>query len=347
MKGEATKRNLSDKGVAVQVSTNVLDDINDFCAKHFDDGFRWHLGASLIGHECQRYLFYVYRWCFKEEFDGRMQRLFNRGHREEERFIQYLEGIGFKVFSDDWINWSLYYHAESDSYFVESKNYEPTADGYNDGYDIADVTDNETHRKIAKAMGVKFKQFRISAVNGHFGGSLDGIAYFPERYCIEEPILLEFKTAAAGTKFNTLTVKGMAIGKPMHFAQMSTYGTNPAYGFGWGLYMCANKNNDYIHVEVIKLSQELGQQTIVKATRIILAQEPPPRLSENPTFHKCGYCPAKEICHRGALVNRNCRSCKNAVPDENAEFFCTVHNGIIPRYFVMKTCESYSSINDV
>lgn len=342
MKDEVTKRNLSDKGVAVQVSTNVLDDINDFCAKHFDDGFRWHLGASLIGHECQRYLFYVYRWCFKEEFDGRMQRLFNRGHREEERFIQYLEGVGFTVFSDDWQNWILLHDTLNNTYAVL-----PKGQDYGDSENLVEVTENETHRKIAKAMGVKFKQFRISAVNGHFGGSLDGIAYFPKRYGIEEPVLLEFKTAAAGTPYNTLTIKGMALGKPMHFAQMSTYGTNPAYGFGWGLYMCANKNNDDIHVEVVKLSQELGHQTIVKATRIILAQEPPARLSDNPTFHKCVYCPAKEICHKGALVNRNCRSCKNAVPDENAEFFCTVHNGIIPRDFVTTTCESYSSINDV
>lgn len=343
MKDEVIKRNLNDKGVAVQVSSNVLDDINEFCTIHFDDGFRWHLGASLIGHECQRYLFYVYRWCFKEQFDGRMQRLFNRGHREEERFIQYLEGVGFKVFADDWQNWSLYYHAESDSYFVESKNYEC----HDKGYDIVDVTGNETHIKIAKAMGVKFKQFRISEVNGHFGGSLDGIAYFPERYQIDEPVLLEFKTNGTGSGFTSLATKGVAMAKPMHFTQMSTYGTNKNYGFGWGLYLNTNKNDDSIHVEMVKLNKELADQVIVKASRIILAQEPPPRLSDNPTFHKCVYCAAKDICHKGSLVNRNCRSCKNCVPDENAEFFCTVHNGVIPRDFIMTTCESYSSINDV
>ncbi|UYE91971.1 Cas4-domain exonuclease [Klebsiella phage vB_KmiS-Kmi2C] len=127
---------------------------------------------------------------------------------------------------------------------------------------------------------------------------------------------------------------------------MSTYGTNPAYGFKHGLYLNTNKNDDDIHVEIVALSEDLGKQNIVKAEKIILSETPPPRLSDNPTFHKCQYCAAKDVCHTGALVNRNCRSCKFAKPVENAEFFCTIHNGIIPRDFVITTCDSYSSIND-
>lgn len=343
MKDESAKTNLTQKGVATEVASSIKDDIDEYCATAYDDGFRAHLGASLIGHECSRYLFYVFRWCFKEQFSGRMQRLFNRGHREEERFIEWLGGIGAKVYADDWHNWGLFYNLESDSYFVDKKDI-----GLNrEGHTLVDVSGDETHRKIAKAMGVKFKQYRISDVMGHFGGSMDGIAYLPERYGIDEPVLLEFKTNGTGSGFTSLHTKGVALAKPMHFAQMSTYGTNPAYGFGWALYMNICKNDDDLHVELVKLSEDLGKQTIAKAERIIFSETPPPRLSDNPTFHKCGYCAAKDICHKGALVNKNCRSCKNAKPVENAEFLCTVHNGIIPKDFIMTTCDSYASINNV
>lgn len=338
----AIEIDLNTKGTALQLAKQIKSDIDEYCEKKFDDGFRWHLGASLIGHECKRYLFYVFRWCFKENFDGRMQRLFNRGHREEERFIEWLEGIGFTVYADDWSNWSLYWHSESDSYFIDKKD----IDLHAGGYDLADVTNNETHKKIAKAMGVKFKQYRISEVNGHFGGSLDGIAIAPERYGLKEPLLLEFKTNGTGAGYTKLVNSGIQLAKPVHFSQMSTYGTNPAYGFKYGLYLNTNKNDDDIHVEIVFLNEELGKQNIVKAEKIIFSETPPPKLSENPTFHKCQYCAAKDICHTGALVNRNCRSCKFSKPVENAEFYCTIHNGIIPRDYIMTTCDKYSSIND-
>jgi hypothetical protein len=338
----AIEIDLNTKGTALQLAKQIKSDIDEYCEKKFDDGFRWHLGASLIGHECKRYLFYVFRWCFKENFDGRMQRLFNRGHREEERFIEWLEGIGFTVYADDWSNWKLIVD-DNDNYEVVSSL---ESEDKLKHLKWTDVTNNETHKKIAKAMGVKFKQYRIAEVNGHFGGSLDGIAIAPERYGLKEPLLLEFKTNGTGAGYTKLVNSGIQLAKPVHFSQMSTYGTNPAYGFKYGLYLNTNKNDDDIHVEIVFLNEELGKQNIVKAEKIIFSETPPPKLSENPTFHKCQYCAAKDICHTGALVNRNCRSCKFSKPVENAEFYCTIHNGIIPRDYIMTTCDKYSSIND-
>jgi len=59
--------------------------------------FRSHLGASLIGRECSRELWYSFRWVTRKQFDGRMLRLFNRGHLEEPRFVALLQMIGCKV----------------------------------------------------------------------------------------------------------------------------------------------------------------------------------------------------------------------------------------------------------
>lgn len=69
-------------------------------SRHVNDNEDWrrqHLGASLIGSECHRYLWYTFRWANKPGFDGRMLRLFERGHREEEWIIEELRAIGMRV----------------------------------------------------------------------------------------------------------------------------------------------------------------------------------------------------------------------------------------------------------
>lgn len=66
-----------------------------------DDGFRSHMGASLIGSECARDIWYGFRWATKKKFDAKLLRLFNRGHLEEARFIAMLLMIGCKVYQQD------------------------------------------------------------------------------------------------------------------------------------------------------------------------------------------------------------------------------------------------------
>ena len=58
---------------------------------------RDHLGASLIGHECDRYLWMTFRWAGLTRFEGRMLRLFNTGVREEDRIYKELRGIGVEL----------------------------------------------------------------------------------------------------------------------------------------------------------------------------------------------------------------------------------------------------------
>lgn len=292
----ATNVDLSAPGVAKGVANQVLRDIDSFCQDKYDDGHRTHLGASLIGRSCSRYLWYVFRWVLKEPFSGQQQRLFNRGHKEEARFIEWLQGIGFKLWFED-----------------ESQ---PRGE---DG---------------------QFPQYRISDVMGHFGGSLDGIGLFPERYGITEPVLVEFKTSG-DTPFQKLK-QGMPLAKPEHFAQTSTYGYK--YNFRYVLYLNINKNTDHIHIEIAQLNHNLGRQMVAKAERIILSQTPPPKLSEQATFKDCTYCAMKGICHQGAIPERNCRSCRFAVPTNDKQWGCTGYNSIIPKDVIPVGCHNYQAI---
>lgn len=62
-----------------------------------EDGLRPHLGASLIGHPCGRYLWLTFRWAARPAWEGRMLRLFDRGQREEAVIVTELRGIGAEV----------------------------------------------------------------------------------------------------------------------------------------------------------------------------------------------------------------------------------------------------------
>lgn len=58
---------------------------------------RGYLGASILGEECERRLWYTFRGLAPEEFDGRMYRLFETGDLEEFRFVKELREIGVVV----------------------------------------------------------------------------------------------------------------------------------------------------------------------------------------------------------------------------------------------------------
>jgi hypothetical protein len=76
----------------------TVDAIFDWHKRNGDsEPERGYLGASIIGHECERYLWYTFRNCIKRDFSGRLYRLFETGDLAEPRFIKELRGIGCEV----------------------------------------------------------------------------------------------------------------------------------------------------------------------------------------------------------------------------------------------------------
>ena len=88
---------LDDPNIRKSIAKELLYKIDEYCIQLYDDGPRYHLGASIIGSECSREIWYTFRWLFHKKFSGRMYRLFNRGHLEEKRNLEWLRGIGCLV----------------------------------------------------------------------------------------------------------------------------------------------------------------------------------------------------------------------------------------------------------
>lgn len=58
---------------------------------------RPHMGISLIGHKCDRFLWLNFRWAVVEKHEGRILRLFRRGQLEESTVVSDLRAIGMDV----------------------------------------------------------------------------------------------------------------------------------------------------------------------------------------------------------------------------------------------------------
>lgn len=185
-------------------------------------------------------------------------------------------------------------------------------------------------------------QWRVSSIGGHFGGSKDGIVYLPPKFNYPKPLLLEYKTNGTGPVFNKLIDKGVAIAKPMHFDQMSTYGYIDKHAFALYLNVC--KNDDNIHAEIVKLDQDRGKKLEDKARVIILSQVPPPRAAENPAAEVCKYCDFKDVCYFRQPIEKNCRSCMHASAQDNKEWRCDKWSAIIPEAAIPAGCGEWTGI---
>lgn len=83
-------------------ATTSLAAINYALEESQEREHRKHLGASVIGGDCLRKIWYGFRWVKMQTFQGRMLRLFERGQLEEARFDKFLALIpGVTIWSID------------------------------------------------------------------------------------------------------------------------------------------------------------------------------------------------------------------------------------------------------
>ncbi len=82
---------------AIPPPTHTISSMID--AHHADrrDEPRLHLGGSMLGHPCDRWLWLSFRWAVREKFPGRILRLFRRGNNEEDIITADLKAIGIDI----------------------------------------------------------------------------------------------------------------------------------------------------------------------------------------------------------------------------------------------------------
>lgn len=79
------------------IATKTLAAINNYIEENQERDHRTHLGASVLGRQCSRQIWYGFRWAAKEEFNGQKLRLFDRGNEFEPRAVEWLRNAGMTI----------------------------------------------------------------------------------------------------------------------------------------------------------------------------------------------------------------------------------------------------------
>ena len=145
------------------------------------------------------------------------------------------------------------------------------------------------------------KQFGFALAGGRIKGHADGVIVGgPQGFAY--PMLWENKALGAKS-WKELPKHKLAIAKPVYAVQVALYQTyldlyqNPA------LFTAVNADTMEIYAELVPYDAPLAQASSDKAVRIIQAcdaGELLPRVSNDPAWFECQYCPWQDRCWRPA-----------------------------------------------
>lgn len=326
-----------------------------------DNKPRFYCGASAIGKECARERWYDLRWASKRFFEGRMLRLFDRGHIEEQRILAWLGSVGSEIRAT---SKKLGYHDGSDSYVL--LDWEDEMVHGSEWLD--DVTESLFHVERARKQGSELEQWGFKHYDGHFSGHCDGkLRFVPgqEKFVPADTwILGEFKThnsksftELAGSRKDrerwladtTGTVpfpgKGVAEAHQKHVVQAQHYMHHLSLPLA--LYAAVNKDDDDMHFEFIEYDPVYFQKGEVIIRETVHSPRPPKRAYNSPSHYKCKFCDHRRTCQFGEQMVKNCRTCIHSHAAEEGNWRCRHwNNSVIPREAQLEGCGVWQEIKD-
>ncbi len=269
-----------------------------------DGGHRGHLGASVLGRDCAREIWYGFRWVHREPFEPRMLRLFNRGHLEEPRFVALLMMLGVEFWQHD---------ENGNQFRITFADGHGGGSGDGVGRGIPDLP-------LETAFIAEFKTHGEKSFI-KLAGKLDDW-----RLCRKRK--------------GQFTGEGVRQAKLEHFIQMQIYMRK--MGLAAGLYMAVCKNTDDVYAEVVHLDPEFADQMIGRGEQLVAMTEPPKRISESPGFFKCRFCGKHPVCHKGATPELNCRTCRFVEVGRAGTWHCAKHKALLDKDRQAVGCSDYA-----
>lgn len=172
------------------------------------------------------------------------------------------------------------------------------------------------------------KQFGFSDHGGHAKGHMDGAAMNVPGGGKKWHVL-EFKTHSAKS-FAALKRDGVRKAKPEHFEQMNWYMGQS--GMDRALYLAVNKDDESLYSERVEFDPVAYEQVQVKFQAVIFSPLPPRRISDDPKYYLCNWCPFNAVCHQHKGVQKTCRTCIHATPEREGDgrWSCAKHGPEIP-----------------
>lgn len=251
---------------------------------------RGYVGMSAIGDQCERKLFFNFRFAGRETFNFESVARFHDGHRTEDLIIERLKLVPELTIYD---------------------------------------RDPETG-----------EQYRFEDHGGHFSGGLDGIimGLFQApvtAHALEAKCCAEDKIAKLRRDVTTYGEKSaLEQWNRTYWAQAQSY---MHYSETERHYLVAATPGGRGWVSVrTEYNKVAAEGYVARAASIIVAEKRPKRVSNKPDFWLCRNCAFADACHRGAAVDRNCRTCRHSYADTTGEYgsaawVCRKWGDAIPR----------------
>ena len=308
------------KGFA-QAITSLIDAAVE---EDYDSSKDWreHLGHSGIEDACERKQFFTNNWYSIAQKPGRMLRLLDRGHGEEDRFVRWLVKAGVHVFTGT---------ADGEQYRFA----DPDIPGYGGSLDayvrLGDLnTAFKTHDIWLPSAVVDVCEQHLDSYVG-----------------------IDFKTANK-QRFGQLEKEGVELATPNYFGQAQAYmqasrlAGSPVPVLQFFLVLAVRKDDDALFAEAIPYDQTYASELRRKALRIINASASSDleRVSESPAWYRCkpGFCDHSEVCHFGGTPAVNCRTCAYA-KRSGLDWACVRFNNNLTRDMALVGCDSWEQRN--
>lgn len=189
--------------------------------------------------------------------------------------------------------------------------------------------------RLVDGIKLKTEEFggrQYSFVDGHIGGSLDGIitgvAHAPKETHIWEHKCINEK------KFNAL-VKLVVDNEEtalfnwdeQYFAQAQIY----MHYFSLKLHYltaCMPGSRDETSC-VTAYHPDAAKHYLDRARGVINSPKPPPRISESASWFQCKFCPFTDNCHGAKLPLTNCRTCAHSTALMDGTWKCELFDKIL------------------
>jgi hypothetical protein len=323
-----------------------------------DNDPRDYIGASVIGTECERAIWYGFRWYDQPKFPPRIRRRFETGHAYEPRVIARLRQAGFTVKD---INPTA--RNPKKQFAAEHGRLGGLLRGHMDGI-VTGPTELWTEIDVPVVIGpdepvlLEAKAMASAKYN-----------YAPDDKEYLEPISNKADPKKAEGRWFRLKRLGAMKEQLQHYAQNQTYMglSHVADRNGnmqwekWGLsgpikhalYVGVNSDTDQWYSEFIPFKETWWNRILERATRIIRATVPPDRISDNPASWSCTFCDFHAVCHESSGVPKpSCRSCVHSqllVPGDDkyygttASWLCNKHKSGCGDF---KACADWTAIKD-
>jgi hypothetical protein len=186
------------------------------------------------------------------------------------------------------------------------------------------------------------RQFGVSSQGGHLRGHLDAVVQgLPE--APKTAHLVDVKTINT-KRFDELLKKGMEKLYPKYWAQAAGYMGHAKLDRAMFIFIC--KDDDRIHTERFHFEQAVFDKFEARGARLIASAEPPPRISNDPSWMVCKFCHFSGLCHGDEAPASNCRTCAHATAelDGDARWSCAHHNTDIDVEQQRKGCRDHRVI---